>query len=71
MVDLKLDKSGVYGYTEQEMRQLEELWELHNPGMPESQPEDRGGGHWIWRNRELIQPGGQGEGGKDCSTGGE
>ena len=37
-VDLKLDKSGVYGYTEAETRKLEELWELHNPGMPGAQP---------------------------------
>ena len=42
-VDLKLDRSGNYGYTEQEMRQLEELWELHNPEIPENQPGDRGG----------------------------
>ena len=37
-VDLKLDKSGVYGYTEAETRKLEELWELHNPGIPGAQP---------------------------------
>ena len=37
-VDLKLDKSGVYGYTDAEMRQLEELWRLHNPDMPGAQP---------------------------------
>ena len=30
-VDLKKDKSGVYGYTDREMRQLAELWESHNP----------------------------------------
>ena len=37
-VDLKLYKSGVYGYTDAEMRQLEELWRLHNPDMPGAQP---------------------------------
>ena len=41
-VDLKLDKSGVYGYTEAEMRKLEELWKLHNPDMPGAQPGTRG-----------------------------
>ena len=41
-VDLKLDRSGVYGYTEQEMRQLEALCsELHNPERSEGQPGDR------------------------------
>ena len=30
-MDLKKDKSGVYGYTDREMRQLAELWESHNP----------------------------------------
>ena len=33
-----MDKSGVYGYTEVEMRKLEELWKLHNPNMPGAQP---------------------------------
>ena len=37
-VDLKLDMSGVYGYTEAEMKQLEELWGLHNPNIPGAQP---------------------------------
>ena len=41
-VDLKLDKSGVYGYTEQEMRQLEALCsEWHNPEGSEGQPGDK------------------------------
>ena len=41
-VDLKLDKSGVYGYTEQEMRQLEvQCSEWHNLGRTEGQPGDR------------------------------
>ena len=41
-VDLKLDKSGVYGYTGQEMRQLEALCsEWRNPEGPEGQPGDK------------------------------
>ena len=41
-VDLKLDKSGVYGYTGQEMRQLEVLCsEWRNPVGPEDQPGDK------------------------------
>ena len=36
-VDLKLDMSGVYGYTDAEMRQLEELWGLHNTDRPRAQ----------------------------------
>ena len=54
-VDLKLDKSGVYGYTVQEMRQLEELRsEWGNPAGPEDLPGDeekretRHAGH-AWR----------------------
>ena len=37
-VDLKLDMSGVSGYTEAEMRQLEEMWGLHNTDIPRAQP---------------------------------
>ena len=37
-VDLKKDKSGAYGYTDRDMRQLEELWELHNPVRAGTQP---------------------------------
>ena len=37
-VGLKLDKSGVYSYADAEMKQLEELWDLHNPVMPGTQP---------------------------------
>ena len=41
-MDLKLDKSGVYGYTGQEMRQLEALCsEWRNPERSEGQPGDR------------------------------
>ena len=41
-VDLKLDKSGVYGYTEQQMRQLEVLCsEWRNPEGYEGQPGDK------------------------------
>ena len=36
--DLKLDKTGVYGSTEAEMKQLDELWVLHNPDIPGAQP---------------------------------
>ena len=39
--DLKLDKTGVYGYTEAEMKQLEELWVLHNHNIPEAQPQSK------------------------------
>ena len=35
---LKVDKTGVYGYTEAEMKQLDELWGLHNPDIPGAQP---------------------------------
>ena len=30
----------MYGYTEKEMRQLDELWKLHNPDRPGTQPGD-------------------------------
>ena len=36
--DLKLDKSGVYGYTKAGVRQLGRLWGLHNPDIPVAQP---------------------------------
>ena len=36
--DLKLDKTGTCGYTEAEMKQLEELWVLHNPNIPGALP---------------------------------
>ena len=51
-VDLKKDKSWVYGYTDREMRQLEELWELHNPVRVGTQPR----GSEVDRQRaELAQ----------------
>ena len=32
----------MYGYTEAEMNQLEELWGLHNPNIPAAQPGSQG-----------------------------
>ena len=36
--DLKLDNTRKHGCTEAEMKQLEELWVLHNPDIPGGQP---------------------------------
>ena len=57
-VDLKLDKSGVHGYTEAKMRQLEELWEMHKPETGHGPSLEAVG----LRSREPIQLGEQGEG---------